>query len=50
MNLSLAEAAMASGAVLESPSSIPNAGALVASGYSIDSRTVAPGELFCRPR
>jgi UDP-N-acetylmuramoyl-tripeptide--D-alanyl-D-alanine ligase len=46
MNLSLAEAAMASGAVLETPSSVPNAGALVASGYSIDSRTVAPGELF----
>jgi UDP-N-acetylmuramoyl-tripeptide--D-alanyl-D-alanine ligase len=46
MNLTLAEAAMGAGAVLEAPSSIENAGALVASGYSIDSRTVAAGELF----
>ncbi len=46
MNLTLAEAAMGSGAVLEAPTSVPNAGALVAFGYSIDSRTVAPGELF----
>ncbi len=46
MNLSLAEAAMAAGAVLEAPASLPNAGALVADGYSIDSRTVAPRELF----
>jgi UDP-N-acetylmuramoyl-tripeptide--D-alanyl-D-alanine ligase len=46
MNLSLAEAAMGSGAVLETPSSVPSAGTLVASGYSIDSRTVATGELF----
>ncbi len=29
-----------------SAGSVANAGALVASGYSIDSRTVAPGELF----
>src|ERR1700744_3508897 len=46
MKLTLAEAAIGAGAVLEAPSSIANAGALIASGYSIDSRTVAPGELF----
>src|ERR1039458_8948308 len=46
MKLTLAEAAIGAGAVLEAPSSIANAGALVVSGYSIDSRTVAPGELF----
>jgi UDP-N-acetylmuramoyl-tripeptide--D-alanyl-D-alanine ligase len=46
MNLTLAEAAMGAGAVLEAPASVSNAGARVASGYSIDSRTVAPGELF----
>ncbi len=46
MNLTLAEAAMGAGGVLEAPSSVENAGALVATGYSIDSRTVAPGELF----
>ncbi len=46
MNLTLAEAAMGSGALLEAPASVSNAGALVASGYSIDSRTVEPGELF----
>ncbi len=46
MNLTLAEAAMGAGAVLEAPASVPNAGALAATGYSIDSRTVAPGELF----
>jgi UDP-N-acetylmuramoyl-tripeptide--D-alanyl-D-alanine ligase len=46
MNLTLAEAAMGAGAVLEAPTSVENAGALVATGYSIDSRTVAPGELF----
>jgi UDP-N-acetylmuramoyl-tripeptide--D-alanyl-D-alanine ligase len=32
--------------VLEAPSSVENAGALITTGYSIDSRTVAPGELF----
>jgi len=37
---------MGAGAVLEAPSSVPNAGALRVDGYSIDSRTVAPGELF----
>jgi len=46
MKLTLAEAAIGAGAVLEAPSSVANAGALVATGYSIDSRTVAPGELF----
>jgi UDP-N-acetylmuramoyl-tripeptide--D-alanyl-D-alanine ligase len=46
MKLTLAEAAMGAGAVLEAPSSISNPGALVATGYSIDSRTVAAGELF----
>jgi UDP-N-acetylmuramoyl-tripeptide--D-alanyl-D-alanine ligase len=46
MKLTLAEAAIGSGAVLEAPASIANAGALMVSGYSIDSRTVQPGELF----
>jgi UDP-N-acetylmuramoyl-tripeptide--D-alanyl-D-alanine ligase len=46
MNLTLAEAAIGAGAVLEAPASIANAGALMVSGYSIDSRTVQPGELF----
>lgn len=46
MKQTLAEAAISAGAVLEAPASVPNAGALVAQGYSIDSRTVLPGELF----
>lgn len=46
MNLTLAEAALGAGTVLETPASVENAGALIATGYSIDSRTVAPGELF----
>jgi UDP-N-acetylmuramoyl-tripeptide--D-alanyl-D-alanine ligase len=46
MKLTLAEAAIGAGAVLEAPSSVESAGALMASGYSIDSRTVAAGELF----
>jgi UDP-N-acetylmuramoyl-tripeptide--D-alanyl-D-alanine ligase len=46
MKLTLAEAAVGAGAVLEAPASVANAGALVAGGYSIDSRTVAAGELF----
>jgi UDP-N-acetylmuramoyl-tripeptide--D-alanyl-D-alanine ligase len=46
MKLSLAEAAISAGAVLETPESVANAGALEVRGYSIDSRTVAPGELF----
>jgi UDP-N-acetylmuramoyl-tripeptide--D-alanyl-D-alanine ligase len=50
MKLTLAEAAIGAGAVLEAPASIANAGALVASGYSIDSRTVNAGELFIAVR
>ena len=46
MKLTLAEAAIGAGAVLEAPSSFANAGALVVSGYSIDSRTAAPDDLF----
>lgn len=46
MKLTLADAAVGAGAVLEAPASISNPGALVATGYSIDSRTVGPGELF----
>ena len=46
MNLTLAEAAIGAGAVLEAPASIANAGALVVCGYSIESRTVGAGELF----
>src|SRR5665213_892919 len=46
MKLTLAEAAIGAGSVLEAPSSVTNAGALIAQGYSIDSRTLAAGELF----
>jgi UDP-N-acetylmuramoyl-tripeptide--D-alanyl-D-alanine ligase len=46
MKLTLAEAAVGAGAVLEAPASFANAGALMVSGYSIDSRTVGEGELF----
>ena len=46
MKLTLAEAAIGAGAVLEAPASVANAGALGSRGYSIDSRTVADGELF----
>lgn len=46
MKLTLAEAAIGAGGVLEAPSSISHAGSLVAEGYSIDSRTVNAGELF----
>ena len=46
MKLTLAEAAIGAGAVLEAPTSVVNAGALIVSGYSIDSRAVAAGELF----
>jgi UDP-N-acetylmuramoyl-tripeptide--D-alanyl-D-alanine ligase len=46
MKLTLAEAAVGTGAVLEAPANVTNAGALVVGGYSIDSRTVAAGELF----
>jgi UDP-N-acetylmuramoyl-tripeptide--D-alanyl-D-alanine ligase len=46
MKLTLAESAVGTGAVLEAPERVPQAGALVVEGYSIDSRTIAPGELF----
>lgn len=46
MILTLAEAALGAGAKLEAPPSAQGVGALVASGYSIDSRTIAAGELF----
>jgi UDP-N-acetylmuramoyl-tripeptide--D-alanyl-D-alanine ligase len=46
MNLTLAEAAIGAGAVLEAPASITQAGTRFATGYSIDSRTIEPGELF----
>jgi UDP-N-acetylmuramoyl-tripeptide--D-alanyl-D-alanine ligase len=46
MKLTLAEAAIGAGAVLEVPERVANAGALDVAGYSIDSRTVAAGELF----
>jgi UDP-N-acetylmuramoyl-tripeptide--D-alanyl-D-alanine ligase len=46
MKLTLAEAAIGAGAVLEAPECVANAGALVVCGYSIDSRTVTAGELF----
>jgi UDP-N-acetylmuramoyl-tripeptide--D-alanyl-D-alanine ligase len=46
MKLSLAEAAIGAGAVLEAPERVAHAGALIAEGYSIDSRTIGAGELF----
>ena len=46
MKLTLAESVIGAGAVLEAPSAIPHAGALTAQGYSIDSRSLLPGELF----
>ncbi len=46
MILTLAEAAIGAGAVLEAPSAAANAGALEVRGFSIDSRTVGAGELF----
>src|SRR5580693_10715217 len=46
MKLTLAEVAVGASAMLEAPPTISNAGAVVVTGYSIDSRTVAPGELF----
>jgi UDP-N-acetylmuramoyl-tripeptide--D-alanyl-D-alanine ligase len=46
MKLSLAEAAMGAGAVLEAPASFVSPGSIQVVGYSIDSRTVQPGELF----
>ncbi|KAA6459758.1 UDP-N-acetylmuramoyl-tripeptide--D-alanyl-D-alanine ligase [Acidobacteria bacterium AB60] len=46
MKLTLAEAAVGASAVLEAPPTIVNAGAITIQGYSIDSRTLGPGELF----
>ena len=46
MKLTLAEAAIGAGAVLEAPASVEASGLLHVDGFSIDSRTVAPGELF----
>ena len=46
MKLTLAEAALTCGAKLEAPASASGVGAIVAQGYSIDSRTIAAGELF----
>lgn len=46
MNLTLADAAIGAGAVLEAPASFAHAGAIEVSGYSIDSRSVQAGELF----
>ena len=46
MMLTLADAAIGAGAVLEAPAHLANPGALSASGYSIDSRTVTAGDLF----
>jgi len=46
VKLTLAEAALGCGAKLEAPASASGVGALVAQGYSIDSRTIGPGELF----
>ncbi len=44
--MTLAEAAIGAGALLEAPASVANAGALRVHGYSIDSRTIGTGELF----
>jgi UDP-N-acetylmuramoyl-tripeptide--D-alanyl-D-alanine ligase len=46
MKLTLAEAALGMGAKLDAPASAVGVGALMAQGYSIDSRTVGAGELF----
>jgi UDP-N-acetylmuramoyl-tripeptide--D-alanyl-D-alanine ligase len=46
MKLTLAEAAMGAGAVLDVLPAISNPGTIVVQGYSIDSRTIAAGELF----
>src|ERR1035437_9455398 len=46
MKLTLAEAAIGAGAVLEGPASGANAGALTARGHSIHSRPRAAGEVF----
>ena len=46
MKLTLAEAAIGAGAVLDAPAAIAHAGALEVTGYSIDSRTARQGDLF----
>ncbi len=46
MKFTLAEAAVGMGAVLEAPANVAAPGTLMVSGYSIDSRTIAAGELF----
>ena len=46
MKLTLAEAALGCSAKLEAPASAAGVGALIARGYSIDSRTIGAGELF----
>src|SRR5260370_19186502 len=45
MRLTLAEAAVGTGAMLEAPASVQQTGTVVAEGESIDSRTVSAGEL-----
>jgi UDP-N-acetylmuramoyl-tripeptide--D-alanyl-D-alanine ligase len=46
MKLTLAEVAVGTSAMLEAPATSSNAGSRMIAGYSIDSRTIAPGELF----
>ena len=46
MKLTLAEIAVGCNARLEAPANIDGAGAFVAQGYSIDSRSIGAGELF----
>jgi len=46
VKLTLAEIALGCSAKLEAPASVAGVGALVAQGYSIDSRTIGAGELF----
>jgi UDP-N-acetylmuramoyl-tripeptide--D-alanyl-D-alanine ligase len=46
MKLTLAEAAVGAGAVLEVPASLTQPGARTVTGFSIDSRTIETGDLF----
>ena len=46
MHLTLAEVALGCAGRLEAPASISAVGALIATGYSIDSRSILTGELF----
>ena len=46
MILTLAEVAIGAGVALDAPTSFANPGAIKVSGYSIDSRTCRPGDLF----